>query len=194
MKKSRRHQILEVLADELESKPGSRITTAALAASVGVSEAALYRHFTDKAGMFEALIEFAESSIFGLLNQVMNEQKDAYTRCLHMTTAVLKFSERNPGIARILVGDILLGEHGRLRRRVFQFFARIETQFRQALRESALVEDNTLPADLIGPMSTLLLTIVTGRLDRFVRSDFTELPTTGLDIQWRLLRDGLFAD
>ena len=144
--------------------------------------------------MFEALIEFAESSIFSLLNQVMGEQKDAYTRCLHMTTAVLKFAERNPGVARILVGDILLGEHERLRRRVAQFFARVETQFKQALRESVLIEDKTLPVDLVAPMSGLLLTVVTGRLDRFVRSDFTELPTVGWDIQWRLLCSGLFVN
>ena len=112
---NRRQQILEVLARELESKPGSRITTAALAGAVGVSEAALYRHFASKAQMFEALIEFAEDAVFSLFNQVMDEQKDARVRCLHLSTVLLRFAERNPGIARLLTGDVLTGEHERLR-------------------------------------------------------------------------------
>ena len=120
-KTNRRQHILEVLARELETKPGSRITTAKLAAAVGVSEAALYRHFASKAQMFEALIEFAEETVFGVFNQVMSEQREAEIRLLHLTTALLRFAERNPGIARVLTGDILLGEHERLRGRVQQF-------------------------------------------------------------------------
>lgn len=192
MKTNRRQQILEVLASELESKPGTRVTTAGLAAAVGVSEAALYRHFASKAKMFEALIEFAEDSIFSLFNQVMDEQKDARTRCFHLTTAMLKFAERNPGIARVLVGDVLIGEHERLRQRVSQFFARVEMQFKQALREAALGDGQVRGADTVASMANVLLAVVTGRLDQFVRSDFVHRPTSDWDAQWQVLCGGLF--
>ena len=192
MKTNRRQQILEVLASELESKPGTRITTAGLATALGVSEAALYRHFASKAKMFEALIEFAEDSIFGLFNQVMDEQKDARTRCLHLTTAMLKFAERNPGIARVLVGDVLIGEHERLRQRVSQFFARVEIQFKQALREAVLDDGKTRGTDTVAAIANVLLAVVAGRLDQFVRSDFGTLPTTNWEAQWQILCDGLF--
>ena len=194
MKTNRRHQILEVLASELESKPGSRITTAALAAAVGVSEAALYRHFASKAKMFEALIEFGEDSIFSLFNQVMDEQKNARTRCLHLTTAMLKFAERNPGIARVLVGDVLVGEHERLRQRVSQFFARVEIQFKQALREAALADGNRRGADSVSAIANLLLVVVAGRLDQFVRTDFAIRPTANWEAQWQILCGGLFPE
>ena len=192
MKTNRRQQILEVLASELESKPGTRITTAGLATALGVSEAALYRHFASKAKMFEALIEFAEDSIFGLFNQVMDEQKDARTRCLHLTTAMLKFAERNPGIARVLVGDVLIGEHERLRQRVSQFFARVEIQFKQALREAVLDDGKMRGTDTVAAIANVLLAVVAGRLDQFVRSDFGTLPTTNWEAQWQILCDGLF--
>ncbi len=191
-KPNRRQQILEVLAGELESRPGSRITTAALAAAVGFSEAALYRHFASKAQMFEGLIGFAEDTVFALFNQVMREQTDARVRCLHLTTALLRFAERNPGIARLLVGDVLVGEHARLRRRVAQFFARVETQFRQVLRERALdgaAVDATRDADA----ARLLLNVVVGRLDQFVREEFAHSPAADWERQWALLSAGLFA-
>jgi TetR/AcrR family transcriptional regulator len=193
VKTNRRQQILEVLASELESRPGTRITTARLAAAVGVSEAALYRHFPSKAKMFEALIEFAEDSIFSLFNQVMQEQKDARTRCLHLTTAMLKFAERNPGIARILVGDVLVGEHDRLRQRVSQLFARVETQFKQALREEALDDGSTRHAESVAAIASVLLAVMAGRLDQFVRTDFVARPTADWDAQWQLLCGGLFS-
>ena len=192
MKTNRRQQILEVLASELESKPGTRITTAGLATAVGVSEAALYRHFASKAKMFEALIEFAEDSVFSLFNQVMDEQKNARTRCFHLTTAMLKFAERNPGIARVLVGDILVGEHERLRPRVSQFFARVEIQFKQALREAALDDGKTRDADNIAASANVLLAVVAGRLDQFVRTDFASRPTANWDAEWQILCGGLF--
>ena len=192
MKGNRRQHILEVLASELETKPGSRITTAALAAAVGVSEAALYRHFPSKARMFEALIEFAEDSIFGLFNQIMNEQRDARTRCFHLTVALLKFAERNPGISRILMGDILVGEHERLRTRVAQFYARVETQFKQALREASLLEGDPRDSATVIATAGLLLALVAGRLDQFVRSDFKLSPTADWDAHWRLLCHGIF--
>ena len=192
MKGERKRQILEVLASELETRPGSRISTADLAAAVGVSEAALYRHFPSKARMFEGLIEFAEDAVFSLFNQVMAEQRDARTRCLHLVVALLRFAERNPGIARILMGDILTGEHGRLRARVAQFYARVETQFRQALREANLSAPDSIDAPTVAASAALLVAVVTGKVDEFVRSDFRHRPSADFDLQWRLLCDGLF--
>lgn len=189
---SRRQQILEVLAAELESHPGSRVTTAGLAAAVGVSEAALYRHFASKAKMYEGLIAFAEDSIFGLFNQVMEEQRDAETRCLHLTTVMLRFAERNPGITRVLVGHVLVGEHERLRQRVAQFHARVETQFRQVLREATLADGKPRDAAAVTAGAELLLAVVAGRLDAFVRSDFETRPAEDWPRLWALLRDGLF--
>ncbi len=192
MKGSRKQQILEVLASQLETKPGSRITTAALAAAVGVSEAALYRHFPSKARMFEGLIEFAEDVIFTLFNQIMSEQREARTRCFHLTIALLRFAERNPGISRILMGDILVGEHQRLRVRVMQFYARIETQFKQALREANLTDGAPRDGAAVAATAGLLVAVVVGRLDQFVRSDFKASPSADWESQWRLLCVGIF--
>lgn len=189
---NRRQHILEVLARELETKPGSRITTAALAAAVGVSEAALYRHFASKAQMFEALIAFAEDSVFGLFNQVMREQHSAEVRCLHLCTVLLRFAERNPGIARVLTGDILVGEHERLRARAQQFFARVETQFRQVLREHNLVAPGAIDGPGVNRAANLLTALVAGRIGQFVRSEFGDSPASDFDGQWQLLCTGLF--
>ncbi|RKZ66619.1 MAG: nucleoid occlusion factor SlmA, partial [Gammaproteobacteria bacterium] len=134
-RRNRKQQILEVLALQLEENPGTRITTASLARAVGVSEAALYRHFASKAKMFEALIDFSEESVFGLINSILEQEKDAIVRCEKIVQVLLGFSERNPGITRVLVGDALVGENERLRGRVLQFFERLETQFKQILRE-----------------------------------------------------------
>ena len=189
---NRRQHILEVLARELETRPGSRITTAALAAAVGVSEAALYRHFASKAQMFEALIAFAEETVFGLFNQVVAEQHDAAVRCHHLSIVLLRFAERNPGIARVLSGDILLGEHARLRARVQQFFARVETQFRQVMRERNLVEAGTVDALFVQRAARLLLAVVVGRIAQFVGTDFSESPARDWDAEWTLLARALF--
>lgn len=189
----RRQQILEVLAAELETKPGSRISTAALAAAVGVSEAALYRHFASKAQMFEALIEFAEDTVFGVFNRIMAEHQDVETRCSHLALALLRFAERNPGIARVLLGDILVGEDQRLRIRVSQFFARVETQFRQALREGRAQTSAAGAANDPAEVARLLLSVLVGRLDQFVRDGFSESPAAGWSSQWRLLLNGLFV-
>ncbi len=192
MKGRRKQQILEVLASELETKPGSRITTAALAAAVGVSEAALYRHFPSKARMFEGLIEFAEDVIFTLFNQIMSEQREARTRCFHLTIAVLRFAERNPGISRVLMGDILVGEHQRLRVRVLKFYTRVETQFKQVLREANFGEADSRDDAAVAATAAILVAVVVGRLDQFVRSDFIASPTADWDSQWRLLCAGIF--
>ena len=189
----RRQQILEVLAQELESNPGSRITTAALARAVGVSEAALYRHFSSKARMFEALIEFADNSVFGLINKIMDQEKDAASRCERMVHLLLGFSERNPGITRVLLGDALVGENERLRIRVQQFFERIETQFRQVLREANL--GNGLRAvATIDATANQLMSFIEGRMSQYVRSNFRRRPTVHWEEQWPVMRTGLFKE
>jgi TetR/AcrR family transcriptional regulator len=187
----RRQQILEILAQELESNPGSRITTAALARSVGVSEAALYRHFSSKARMFEALIDFAENSVFGLTNRIMEQQVDVILRCEHLVQLLLGFSERNPGITRILLGDALVGENERLRIRTGKFFERLETQFRQILREANLSDGPRAGGD-IDATANQITAFIEGRMGQYARSNFTKRPTQYWEAQWAMLRKGLF--
>lgn len=187
----RRQQILEVLAQELESNPGSRITTAALAKAVGVSEAALYRHFSSKAKMFEALIEFADNSVFGLINKILDQDKDPVDRCGRIIHLLLGFSERNPGITRVLLGDALVGENERLRVRVGQFFERIETQFRQVLREANLGNGPRASAG-IDATANKFMCYVEGRMVQYVRSNFQRRPTVHWEEQWPTLSAGSF--
>ena len=190
--KSPRHQqILEALALELENRPGARITTARLAEVVGVSEAALYRHFPSKAKMFEALIEFAEESAFGLANRILAEEGDATRRCERILTMLLTFSDRNPGITRVLLGEALLGEHERLRARVSQFFDRFETQLKQVLREGELVSELGLRAS-VAAIANLLMAVVEGRMAQFSRSRFEHSPIESWEQQWQALQVGLF--
>lgn len=190
-KSNRRQQILETLAHELEIHPGSRITTAALAQAVGVSEAALYRHFASKAKMFEALIDFAEESVFGLVNVILSQEKNTIMRCEKIVKLLLSFSEKNPGITRILLGDALVGENERLRLRVGQFFERIETQFRQVLREANL-SNETRVATTIDATANQLLVIIEGKMGRYARSQFEKKPTDYWDEQWQTLKYSLF--
>jgi TetR/AcrR family transcriptional regulator len=190
-KSKRAQQILEALAQQLENNPGKRITTAALAKEVGVSEAALYRHFPSKARMFEALIEFIEDSVFSLVNRILGEHQQAPSRCENILTMLLSFSAKNPGLSRILVGDALTGEHDRLRLRITQFYDRLETQLKQILREAE--GKNELP---VGHPSTaianLLLATAEGRMNQFVRSGFQQSPLERWDQQWALLSHSLF--
>ncbi len=183
---SRRQNILEALAGELENDGSARITTAKLAASVGVSEAALYRHFSSKAAIFEALIEFAEETVFGLVNKILSEETDPQTRCKNIVGVLLAFGERNPGITRILLGDALLGEDERLKARVNRFFQRLETQLKQVLREAEL-QTNNRPAVAARISANLMLAWVEGRLTQFVRSRFDQPPTSDWQAQWSLL-------
>lgn len=190
-KSPRAQQILEALARQLETNPGQRITTAALAKEVGVSEAALYRHFPSKARMFEALIEFIEDSVFGLISRILEEHNSANVRCENILAMLLGFSAKNPGLSRILVGDALTGEHDRLRVRITQFYDRLETQLKQILREAE--SKNELP---VGHPSTaianLLLATAEGRMNQFVRSGFQLSPLERWDQQWQLLSGTLF--
>ncbi len=190
-KSNRRQHILEVLASELETNPGSRITTAGLARAVGVSEAALYRHFASKAKMFEALIDFAEETVFGLINRIVENETDVIIRCEKIIQLLLGFSERNPGITRILIGDALLGENERLHARVVQFFERLETQFRQILREANLA-DGPRPISNMEAASNLMVTYIEGKMSQFARSSFNKKPTEHLEDQWAVIKPGLF--
>ncbi|MBT7724588.1 MAG: nucleoid occlusion factor SlmA, partial [Gammaproteobacteria bacterium] len=170
-KPSRKEQILQSLATILEQSPGGRITTAGLAKHVGVSEAALYRHFPSKAKMFEALIEFIENTIFSRISQIMNEEVDADKRCEKILGLILTFCERNPGITRILTGDPLAGETERLRQRVTQLFDRIEAQLRQIIREMPIRGQQKTSTDPV-VAANLLLSLAEGRIGQYVRSDF----------------------
>lgn len=177
----RRVAILEALAAELEREPSARITTARLAQVVGVSEAALYRHFPSKARMYEALIEFAEESVFGLLGRVMSEQQDTEARLQALLKVTLGFAARNPGITRLLLGDALVGEHERLRERVARFFDRLETQVRQILRDGELRGEARVAIPASSAARTLVA-VVEGSMARFVRSRFRQPPTEDLEV------------
>lgn len=192
VKISRRQAILQALAQELEQNPGERITTSQLAKNLAVSEAALYRHFPSKARMFEGLIEFAEETIFTLISQILDENKDAITRCQRISGILLGFSEKNPGISSILVGTALTGETERLRQRVNQFFDRLETQFRQILRERelTLTEAGGRP---VNETANLLLSVIEGHMQQFVRTGYRQSPLTGWEQQWGLLAQVLNA-
>jgi TetR/AcrR family transcriptional regulator len=188
---SRKYQILETLAVQLEKNPGARVTTAKLASELGLSEAALYRHFPSKADMFEGLIRFAEDTVFGLITRILGEERAPSARCEHIVTMVLTFTERNPGITRVLLGDALVGEHERLRERSAQFFERIETQIRQVLREADLGagERGTAPPGIV---ASLLAGVMEGRIARYARSNFKRAPTAAWEAEWALLKPTLF--
>jgi TetR/AcrR family transcriptional regulator len=183
----RRVQILQTLAAMLEQPGAERITTAALAAQLQVSEAALYRHFASKAQMFEGLIEFVETSIFGLVNQITERESDGSVQAQRIAQVVLQFGEKNPGMTRVMVGDALVFENERLSARMNQFFDRVESQLRQSLRQAADHAGSTMPTvDATGRASALTAFIV-GRLQRYARSGFKRLPTEHLDIALGLL-------
>lgn len=191
-KGERKQQILEALAQQLENNPGVRITTAGLAKAVGVSEAALYRHFPSKAKMFEGLIEFTEETIFSLVSRIQNDIQDPVVRCEKIIGMLLSFSARNPGITRILMGDAIIGENERLHKRISQIFDRLETQLKQILREGEL--SGGVPGGRGLPSSaSLLVSIAEGRMHLFVRTNFQRLPTEQWENQWPMLAAGLFA-
>lgn len=188
----RREQILQTFATMLETHPGSRITTAALAREVGVSEAALYRHFPSKARMFEGLIEFIEETIFSRVTLILGEHRAPAARCDAMLRLLLSFCERNPGFSRLLTGDALAGETDRLRRRIAQFYDRLETQLRTVLRDGELDSGvrTTIPANIA---AAAMLALAEGRIAQFVRSEFSRMPTEHWELQWAQLADGLFT-
>ncbi len=190
-KPSRKQQILESLAYMLEEKKGTRITTAGLAAEVGVSEAALYRHFPSKAKMFESLIEFVEESIFSRINIILGNSTCKDDQVGQIINLIMTFASRNPGICRILTGEILTGEQERLRVRIAQLFNRLEVQLKQIIREKAVYED--IESMNASNIANLLLNIIDGRLQQFVRSDFKRSPLENWDIQWNMMHQKLLT-
>ena len=189
-KVSRKDQILQALARMLESAPGERITTAALAREVGVSEAALYRHFPSKARMFEGLIKFIEDTLFARISRIVNEEDSAEIRCQNILLLLLTFCDKNPGMTRLLTGDALAGETERLRERIAQFFNRLEAQLKQVLREAQIRENlkTTISPTIL---ANLLLASCEGRLMQFVRSEFKVSPLDNWEAQWDFLSKSL---
>lgn len=187
----RRVQILQALATMLEQPGAERVTTAALAARLEVSEAALYRHFASKAQMFEGLIEFIEQSVFGLIGQLAEREPDPRARCRKLVSLLLQFGEKNPGMTRVMVGDALVFENERLQQRMNLFFDKIESALRQDLREAAAASGASTPTvDAQGDASVITAFCV-GRLQRFARSGFRRSPGEGLDHALALLLPGL---
>ena len=175
----RRVQILQALAGMLEKPGGERITTAALAAQLQVSEAALYRHFASKAQMFEALIEFIEQSVFLLINQIT--QREEGGQAARIVTMLLQFGEKNPGMARVMVGDALVLENERLQQRMNQFFDKVEAALKQCLRDSATNLPTGAPAADPAVLASILVSFAAGRLQRFSRSGFKRYPSERLE-------------
>ena len=183
----RRIQILQTLAAMLEQPGAERITTAALAAKLDVSEAALYRHFASKAQMFEGLIEFIESSVFTLVNQIGERESDAVVQVRKVLTVLLQFGEKNPGMVRVMVGDALVFENDRLLTRMNQFFDRIESQLRQSLLVAAESAGSATPTVDANAQASVLTAFAVGRLQRYARSGFKRSPTEHLDAALNLL-------
>ncbi len=183
----RRVQILHTLASMLEQPGADRITTAALAAKLEVSEAALYRHFASKAQMFEGLIEFVEQSVFTLVNQIGERETDGLVQAQKILSVLLQFGEKNPGMTRVMVGDALVFENERLVSRMNQFFDRIESQLRQSLRLAAESAGSNTPTVDANAQASVLTGFAVGRLQRYARSGFKRVPTEHLDAALKLL-------
>ena len=171
----RRLQILQTLANMLEQPGSERVTTAALAARIGVSEAALYRHFASKAQMFEGLIDFVEQSCMGLIRQVTDREAAGPNQALRIVSLILQFAEKNPGMCRVMTGDALILEHERLQQRVNLLMDKIEAQLRQSLKGA--LADSATPTVDVQVAASVMLAFLIGRLQRHVRSGFARKPT-----------------
>ena len=185
----RKTQILQTLASMLEQPQGEKITTAALAAKVGVSEAALYRHFASKAQMFEALIEFIEESVFSLVNQITQTERDGRAQVQQMVSMLLNFAEKNPGMVRVLIGDALVHEDARLQTRINQLLDRIESSLKQALQLVVAAPGTGMPSSsLASAQSNALCAFVIGRWELFAKSGFKRAPSEHWAEQMALFR------
>ncbi|HBO15259.1 MAG TPA: nucleoid occlusion factor SlmA [Porticoccaceae bacterium] len=188
---SRAQDILRALARMLEVSKGQRITTAALAAELGVSEAALYRHFPSKTRMFEGLIDFIENTIFERVSSIVQDRSNPIDQCFRILILLLSFAEKNPGITRILNGDALTGETEQLHRRIAQFYERLESELRRILRE-AQVRDGLKVNASVSITANLMLASAEGRIHQFVRSDFKRRPSADWNEQWQLITQSMF--
>ena len=191
---ARRLQILQVLARMLENPKGEKVTTAALAKELDVSEAALYRHFASKAQMFEGLIEFIEQTVFGLVNKITAEEEDGLKQIQANISSLLGFAEKNPGMTRVLVGDALVNEDERLQARINQLHDRLEATLKQCLRVASTQGQGAPAAGTDaadpGPRANLLLCYVIGRWQQYAKSGFKRMPSELWDKQWPLLSRG----
>lgn len=191
----RRVQILQALATMLEQPGAERITTAALAARLGVSEAALYRHFASKAQMFEGLIDFIEQTVFTLVNQIIRHEAEvapdgaaaSVRQAERVVAMVIQFAEKNPGMTRVMVGDALVFEHERLQQRMNQFFDRLEASLRQCLRDGAAASASATPGADAQLVASVLTAFLVGRLQRYARSGFRRLPSEHLPASLALM-------
>ena len=183
----RKTQILQTLATMLEQPQGEKITTAALAAKVGVSEAALYRHFASKAQMFEALIEFIEESVFTLVNQIAQTERDGRAQVQQIVFMLLNFAEKNPGMVRVLIGDALVNEDARLQVRINQLVDRVESSIKQALQLVSVATAGNVPASTAAHANALTAFIV-GRWQLYAKSGFKRSPSEYATEQYGLFR------
>ena len=181
----RKLQILQALAQMLENPKGDRITTAALAAKLEVSEAALYRHFASKAQMYEGLIEFIETSVFTLVNKIAQNEESGRRQVLAMAGVLLDFAEQNPGMTRVLIGDALVNEDERLQARMNQVVERVELSFRQSWKLAAT--QGAVPESEAAARASLMIAFVIGRWHRFAKSGFQIKPSDGANLQMALL-------
>lgn len=188
----RKTQILHTLAQMLENPTAGKITTAALAARLDVSEAALYRHFSGKAQMFEGLIDFIEQTLFGLINKITSEEKSGLRQLEAIMAVLLGFAQKNRGMTRVLIGDALVNEDGRLQIRINQLHDRIEAALKQALR-FAVTQQEVLAEIDVAAQANLLLSFVTGRWHQFAKSGFKRDPVELWSKQWRQLLEGVVA-
>jgi TetR/AcrR family transcriptional regulator len=183
----RRVQILQALAEMLENPQGERVTTAALASKIQVSEAALYRHFASKAQMFDGLIAFIEQSIFGLINQIISKEENGRLQIQEIGMMLLAFSEKNPGMTRVLLGDSLFQEDARLQERINQVLERVEASIKQSFRIMQTQQDINWSGDDISHRSGLIMSYVVGRWHRFARSGFTKSPLDNASLSMGVL-------
>jgi TetR/AcrR family transcriptional regulator len=188
----RKTQILHTLAQMLESPSAERITTAALAGRLDVSEAALYRHFASKAQMFEGLIDFIENSLFGLINRITSEEKSGARQIESIVALLLGFAQKNRGMTRVLIGDALVNEEARLQSRINQVHDRIEAALKQALRFGVTQREFLDELD-VAAQANLLMSFVTGRWHQFAKSGFKRDPVELWSKQWRQLLEGVMA-
>jgi len=188
----RKGEILQTLAKMLESPAAEKITTAALAAQLEVSEAALYRHFRGKAQMFEGLIEFIEQTLFALINKITSEEKSGLRQLEAIVSVLLAFAQKNRGMTRVLIGDALVNEDERLQARINQLHDRLEAALKQALRFGVTQQEIAADAD-VAAQANLLMSFVTGRWHQFAKSGFKRDPVELWAKQWRQLMEGVIA-
>jgi len=188
----RKHEILQTVAQMLEDPAGEKVTTAALAARLKVSEAALYRHFRGKAEMFEGLIEFIEQTLFALINKITGDEKSGLRQLEAIMSVMLAFAQKNRGMTRVLVGDALVNEHDRLQLRINQLHDRLEAALKQALRFGVSQQEFAQDMD-IAAQANLLMSFITGRWHQFAKSGFKRDPVELWPKQWRQLMEGVIA-